>query len=149
MNRSVFASAVALLLIGAVGASSAFAQVKAAPAAAPGPAAPAKWVPPVKGLATVDLVQTNPKVVGKEIVTVLKLKNTSTGSISLLKVDQLWYDAKRAVISSATSYHRKPFLPGEIIDVELRAPLNGKPDVNQMTFAHANGTVKATKVKAF
>jgi len=155
MNRCVFASAVAILLC-SIHVSPARAQSKsappptkvatAAPAASSGTAG--KWVPPVKGIATVDLVQTQPKVVGKEIVTVLKLKNTSTGSINLLKVDQLWYDKKRAVVSSATTYNRKPFLPGEIIDLELRAPRNGQEDVNQMTFAHANGAVKANKVKA-
>jgi hypothetical protein len=155
MNRSLFASAVVLLFF-SINVSPARAQAKAAPPpakiAAGAPAAPAtatKWVPPVKGMATVDLVQTTPKVVGKEIVTILKLKNTSTGSINLLKADQLWYDRKRAVVSSATQYYRKPFLPGEIIDLELRAPRNGQEDVNQMTFAHANGNVKATKVKAF
>ena len=61
------------------------------------------------------------------------MKNTSTGSINLLKVDQLWYDKStpRKLVSSATSYYRKPFLPGEIIDVELRAPLGAAPpDIN-------------------
>ena len=52
-------------------------------------------------------------------MTTLKLKNTSTGSINLLKVDELWYDKStpRKLVSSATSHYRKPFLPGEIIDV--------------------------------
>ena len=148
MNRSVFATVV--LLFSTVTITSAAAQVKAVaptPAPAPAPAAPAKWIPPVKGIATVDVMQGPAKVVGKEIVTTLKLKNTSTGSINLLKVDQMWYDRKRTLISSTTGLHRKPFLPGEVIDLELKAPLNGQPDVNQMTFAHANGKVNATKVK--
>ncbi len=128
--------------------SSAFGQVKAvAPTAAPAPASPAKWVPPVKGIATVEVMQGQAKVVGKEIITPLKLKNTSTGSINLLKVDQMWYDKKRTLISSTTGLHRKPFLPGEVIDMELKAPLNGQPDVNQMVFAHANGKLNAIKVK--
>jgi hypothetical protein len=158
MNRYVFAPAVALFSC-TFGLSPAVAQTKpavkpaataaAAPATpAPAPAVAAKWVPPVKGVATVDLVQSPAKVVGKEIVTKLTMKNTSTGSINLLKVDQLWYDKKRAVVSSATSVYRKPFLPGEVIDLELKAPLYGTPDVNQMTFAHANGRVEANKVKA-
>ena len=157
MSRCAFASAVALLACTV--STPAFAQAKAAPpppakavSAAPTastPATPAKWVAPVKGLATVDVLEGTRKVVGKEIVSTLKVKNTSTGSINLLKVDQLWYDKKRAVVSSAQFLYRRPFLPGEIVDVELRAPMNGVPDVNQMTFAHANGNVKATKVKAF
>ena len=148
MNRPVIAT-VALLFC-SVTLSSAFDQVKAvAPTAAPAPAATAKWVAPVKGIATVEVMQGPTKVVGKEIVTPLKLKNTSTGSINLLKVDQMWYDRKRTLISSTTGLHRKPFLPGEIIEMELKAPLNGQPDVNQMTFAHANGKVNASKVKKF
>jgi hypothetical protein len=157
MNRLAFASAVALLSCAVSAPTFAQAKKTAPPAKAvaaapttPAPAAPAKWVPPVKGMATVDLQQkAQPKVIGKEIVTTLKLKNTSTGSINLLKADQLWYDKKRAVVSSATAYYRKPFLPGEVIELELRAPRTGQEDVNQMTFAHANGNVKATKVKDF
>lgn len=160
MNRCVFASAVTLL-VAALSTASAVAQTKttAPPAKAtaaapttPAPAAPAKWVAPVKGLATVDMVPGPSKIVGKEIVTTLKLKNTSTGSINLLKVDELWYDKStpRKLVSSATTYYRKPFLPGEIIDVELRAPVGAAPpDINMLTFAHANGSVKASKVKAF
>jgi hypothetical protein len=154
MNRYVLAPAVALFsctlgLVPALAQSKPAVKPAATPdkaAAAAAPAVPAKWVPPVKGVATVDLLQSPAKVVGKEIVTKLTLKNTSTGSINLLKVDQIWYDRKRSVISSATEYHRRPFLPGEIIEVQLKAPLNGQPDVNQMTFAHANGKVEAKKV---
>ena len=147
MNRSAFPTLVLFFCI--VTSTSARDQGKpsapAAPPATPAPA-PGKWVPPVKGIANVDVLQSPAKRVGKEIVTALKMKNTSTGAIHLLKVDQTWYDRKRTVISTAAAIHRKPFLPGEIIDLELKAPLNGQPDVNQITFAHANGKVNAKKV---
>ena len=48
----------------------------------------------------------------------LKVKNTSTGSIDLLKIDEYWYDRKRRAGRPATSKYRKPFLPGEVIEVE-------------------------------
>ena len=93
------------------------------------------------------------KVVGKEIVTTFKLKNTSTGSINLLKADQDWYDkgdaGQRKLVTSATGVYRKPFLPGEVIDFELRAPLNGKPDIDRIMFTHANGKIDAKAVKKF
>ena len=38
-------------------------------------------------------------------------KNTSSGSISLLKVDELWSNKARQLVSSATERYRKPFLP--------------------------------------
>jgi len=161
MNRFVFASAVALLFCSV--SVSAFAQVKAAPppaakavAGTPAPAAPAtpaKWVAPVKGVASMEVMRGPAKVVGKEIVTTFKLKNMSTGAINLLKADQDWYDkgdgGQRKLVTSATGVYRKPFLPGEVIDFELRAPLNGKPDIDRIMFSHANGKIDAKVVKKF
>jgi hypothetical protein len=161
MKRCVFASAVALFAC-SVSVSPAFAQAKTAPApakvvaAAPttsAPAAPAKWVAPVKGTATIEVMRGPAKVVGKEIVTTFKLKNTSTGSINLLRADQDWYDKgdgkQRGLVTSTNGMYRKPFLPGEIIDFELRAPLNGKPDIDRIVFSHANGKIDAKAVKTF
>jgi len=159
MKRCVFASAVALLAC-SMSVSPAFAQAKTPPAqavaaapAAATPAAPAKWVAPVKGTATIEVVRGPAKVVGKEIVTTFKLKNTSTGSINLLRADQDWYDKgdgkQRALVTSTNGMYRKPFLPGEVIDFELRAPLNGKPDIDRIVFSHANGKVDAKIVKSF
>ena len=161
MNRPAFASAVALLFV-AVAASPTFAQAKQAtpPAKAvanapttPAPAVPGKWVPPVKGLALIQIIQGPSKPVGKEIVTTVKVKNMSTGSINLLRADQEWFDKgdgkKRNLVTSATAMYRKPFLPGEVIDLELRAPLLGNPDLNRIIFSHANGKVDVKPVKKF
>jgi hypothetical protein len=149
MHRSVFAPAVALLFC-AVTVSTVFAQAK--PAAQPqtpppAPAAPAKFVPPVKGVATIEVMRGQSKRVGKEIITPLKIKNTSTGSISLLKIDELWYNKKRDMVTAGDFRYKKPFLPGEIIDVEIRSPVVGEPDVSQLTFTHANGKVEFKPVK--
>jgi hypothetical protein len=160
MNRCVVASAVALLTC-SVSIASVSAQTKsAAPAkavaatpTASAPAAPAKWVAPVKGIATIELVRGPAKIVGKELVSTFKLKNTSTGSINLLKADQDWYDkgegGPRKLVTSASGLYKKPFLPGEVIDFELRAPLNGKPDIDRIVFSHANGKIDAKAVKKF
>jgi hypothetical protein len=160
MKRCVSASAVALFAC-SVSVSPAFAQAKTAPPAkavaaaptTPAPAAPAKWVAPVKGTATIEVVRGPAKVVGKEIVSTFKLKNTSTGSINLLRADQDWYDKgdgkQRNLVTSTNGMYRKPFLPGEIIDFELRAPLNGKPDIDRIVFSHANGKIDAKSVKSF
>jgi hypothetical protein len=161
MHRVAFASAVAFLSL-AVAASPTFAQAKQAtpPAKAvsaapttPAPATPAKWVPPVKGVATIEIVQGPAKVVGKEIVSTVKVKNTSKGSINLLRADQEWYDKgdgkKRNLVTTATTMYRKPFLPGEIIELELRAPRIGNPDIQRIIFSHVNGKVDPKVVKAF
>ena len=45
------------------------------------------------------------------------------------------------MVTAGDYRYKKPFLPGEIIDVEIRSPLVGVPDVSQLTFSHANGKV--------
>ena len=158
MKRYAFAPA--LTLAGVVFlASSAFAQsrsgaqapaTKAAPvAAAPAPAAPARFVKMLKGTAEIEVMQSAPKKVGADMVTVLKIRNMSSSAISLLKVDEYWYDKKMQVVSGDSQPYRKPFNPGEIIEVTLRSPV--KPDLykNQFAFSHANGDVKAKAVKKF
>ena len=57
-------------------------------AQAQAPAKRAAYIPPVKGVATIEVIQGPSKRVGKEMVTVLKIKNTSKGSINLLKIDE-------------------------------------------------------------
>ena len=150
MNRHAFASALVLLCC-AVTAAPAFAQAKAAPPppAATPPASHAKFVAPVKGVATIEVIRGQSRRVGKDVVTPLTIKNTSSGSINLLRIDELWYNKKREMITSTTERYKKPFLPGEVIQIELKSPIVGEPDVSQLTFAHANGTVNAKTVKKF
>ena len=114
------------------------------------PAAKAAYVPPVKGVATIEVIQAPSKKVGQEMVTVLKIKNTSKGSINLLKLDEYWYDQNMKIVSGSQYAHRKaPVQPGEIIEVTLHAPVKPGMRQNQVMFSHANGDAKATKVKAF
>jgi len=82
-------------------------------------------------------------------VTVLKIRNKSSAAISLLKVDEYWYDKKMQVVSGDSQAYRKPFNPGEIIEITMKSPV--KPDLykNQFAFSHANGDVKAKGVKKF
>ncbi len=124
---------------------------KAAPAstANTAPAAPAKFVKTMKGVATVDFIEGPSKKVGNEIVTVLKVKNTSPLAISLFKVDEYWYNKKQQVVTGDSVPYRKPFLAGEIIEITLKAPL--KPDLyqSQYQFSHAGGEIKLTRVKKF
>lgn len=157
MNRIAFAPAVALLC-SLILASNAFAQAKAtqapatkaAPAAAAqAPATPAKFVRPIKGVAKIEFMQGTPKKIGGDIVTVLKIRNVSSGAISLLKVDEYWYNKKREVATGDSQPYRKPFLPGEIIEITMRSPF--KPDLyqSQYQFSHANGGIDVKRVKKF
>jgi hypothetical protein len=161
MNRFAFAPALALFC-SLILASNALAQAKpapsaagkaAAPTAAPAqaPATPAKFVKPIKGTASIEFMQISSKKVGPDIVTVLKIRNVSNGAISLLKVDEYWYDKRKPpqVATGDSERYRKPFLPGEIIEMTMKSPF--KPDLfqSQYQFSHANGNIDVKRVKKF
>ena len=116
------------------------------------PAQPAKYIPPVKGTATIEVIQPPSRRVGKEMVTMIKVRTTSKGSIALLKAEEYWYDQTGKPVTSAQYAHKKaPIRPGEIIEFTLRSPVHSgtDPKRNQVMFRHANGEAKATQVKAF
>jgi hypothetical protein len=71
----------------------------------------------------------------------------STGSIALLRVDEYWYDKAGQMLPGDSQRIRKPILPGEVIEVELRVPKNPKFFQNQYKFSHANGNIDAKLVK--
>jgi len=154
MKRLAFVFGLSFLLV-----TSAFAQTKPpqapatkaapAPVSAAAPAAPAKFVKSLKGTANIDFIEGPSKKVGTEIVTTLKVKNMSPLAISLFKVDEYWYDKKREIVTGDTYKNLKPFMPGEVIEVTLKAPV--KPDLyqSQYQFSHAGGEVKPNRVKKF
>ena len=131
-------------------ASSAFAQAQpAAPAANPAPATRAKWVAPVKGIASVEVIRGVSKKVGTDMVTVLKVKNTSNGAIALLRVDEYWFDKKQQNVSGDTKRHPKPLLPGEVVEITTKSPVKPNLYMNTFAFTHANGKIDAKVVKEF
>ena len=150
MNRVAFA-AIAVCLISALTPSPAASQAKPAAqtAAAPAPAAPAKWVPPVKGSAAVEYIQAKPKRVKGNIESSFKLKNVSKGSIALLSVEEIWYNTKREIASNGQYRHKALLNPGEVIEFTIVCP--EKPDLytNMLMFKHANGTIEPKKVTKF
>src|SRR5215217_5664083 len=91
------------------------------------PAQRAKFIPPVKGVATVDVIQLPSKKVGSEMVTNIKVRNTSKGSINLLKVDEYWYDVNKQIVMNSQYAHRKaPIQPEEIVETTLKSPYSAK-----------------------
>jgi hypothetical protein len=168
MKRFAFASSVIVLL--AFGAVSVLAQAK--PAQAPAakattqqapaakstptttqqaPAAPAKFIKPLKGTADIQFIQMPSKKVGSDIVTVLKIKNLSTAPVALLKVDEYWYNKANppAVITGDSEAWRKPFMPGEVIELTMKSPWKAEVGASQYQFSHAGGQVKLKRVTKF
>jgi hypothetical protein len=115
------------------------------PAAAAGQDAPRKLIAPVRGEANLDITKPNTKVVGSEVVTVIVVRNASTGAIAGLKIEENWYDKAGNAVSGDSYRHPRPLPPGEVISVTLKTPRRPSMDSNQYQFSHANGTVK-TKV---
>ena len=154
MTRFALASSVTLLIT--FTAASALAQskpaqapaTKAAPATAQAPAAPAKFVKMLKGTADIQFMQSPSKRVGNEIVTVLKIKNMSPLALSLLKVDEYWYKGGQVATGDSEPY-RKPFLPGEIIEITMKSPFKPDLQMSQYQFSHAGGQVNVKRVKKF
>ena len=169
MKRFAFASSVIVIL--ALAVAPVLAQTKTAPPAkttapttqqAPAtqattptaqqaPAAPAKFIKPLKGTADIQFMEVSAKKVGSDVVTVLKIKNMSTAPISLLKVDEYWYNKERQVVTGDSQPYRKPFMPGEVIELSLKAPYKAGMDlyVSQYMFSHAGGQVNPKRVKKF
>jgi hypothetical protein len=154
MNRptnTLLALAGAVLLV--AGSATAQAQAQSTPKAVGTggqTAAPPKMVPPIRG--TANLGVTKPvtkamKVDGKDfIVTTMKVKNLSSGSIAGLKADEFWLDKAGNPVGGDTFRYRKPLQPNEVIDIEFRTPRDPKMASNQYQFSHANGMIKTQLV---
>ena len=121
----------------------------ATPTASPAAPAKAKFVPLIKGLASIQVIQSASKRVGPDIVTMLKIKNVSTGSIGLLRVDELWYDKDLKQVTGDSHAIRRAILPGEVIELTMKSP--SKPNLyrSQYAFSHAGGKIDAKAVKKF
>ena len=129
--HSLVALGAAVLLATSTLAGQAKPATPATPAQA-APAAPAKFVPPIRGEAPVSMTKPVVKRTGGEIVTTFKVKNPSaTGSIAGLKISEFWYDASGNPVSGDEFRYRKPLMPGEVIDVQLRSPINEKMKSSQ------------------
>ena len=144
--RSVFALAVAAALL-------APASMSLRAQGAPAPAAPApvlkKSAPPLRGQAELGFIQTA-KLEGNTIVTTFQVKNMSaTNAIVGLQISEFWYDKGGNPVSGDEFRYRKPLMPSEVIDVELRSPINPKMASSQYKFEQANGAVKPKVVAKF
>jgi hypothetical protein len=136
---------------GAVPASTSEAPAAAVPASGGETAPPerAKYYRPVKGEATIELIKGEPKRVGQDMVTLVKIKNTSPGRIDLLVVDEYWYDRNQQNVSGTSERYRQPFNPGDVIEITLKSPYKPNLYQNMLMFSHANGRIAPKEVKKF
>ncbi len=102
------------------------------------------WAETVKGTAELGMLQPVIKVEGKEVVTTIKVKNLSKGTIVGLKVEEFWYDKEGNPIPGDTKKLAQPLAPGALSTIVLRTPVNPQMDRNNFVFSHDGGTVRAT-----
>lgn len=122
------------------------AQPPAKPAAA-APAAPARLSPPVRGEATIEVMKpATAPVKNNMVVTTVRVKNVSLGSIAGLKVSEYWYDKNGNPVTGADDRIKKPLQPGEAYTFTLSTPFKKEMDRNQYQFSHANGKIKTKQV---
>jgi hypothetical protein len=151
INLLLTVAAVVLLATSALAGQAKPAAKPATPAPqAAAPAAPAKYVAPIRGEAEVAMTKPVTQRTKTEIVTKFSVKNVSTtGSIAGLKISEFWYDRTGNPVSGDEFRYRKPMMPGEVIAVELRSPVNEKMASSQYKFEQANGAVKPKVVAKF
>lgn len=144
-----FASIAVACLVSALTPLSLIAQAKPAAPTTSAPAAPAKFIPSVKGEATVDYIQGKPVKAKGAIMTKMQVKNTSKGAIALLSVEEYWYNNKSEIASLGTYRNRALLNPGDVLEFTIST--QDKPGLytNMLMFKHANGTIKPTKVTKF
>lgn len=110
---------------------------------------PRKFVAPIRGVAEIGYLKPVTKVVGNEVVTTIRIKNLSNAPIAGLRVDEYWFDAQGNPLPSDYELLKKPLMPGEIVEIELRVPRNPKMHRNQYQFRHANGQIKPRLMNKF
>jgi hypothetical protein len=98
----------------------------------------------VIGMAELGILQPVTKVEGKEVVTTIKVKNLSKGTIVGLKVDEYWYDKDGNPIPGGSKKLSQPLARGAVSTIVLRTPVNPKMDRNNYVFTHDNGKVHTT-----
>jgi len=107
---------------------------------------PRKLVAPVRGDANVEITKPDTKIIGNEVVTVIRVKNVATAPIAGFKIEENWYKGGDA-IGGDVYRHPRPFQVGEVIQITLKTPRSrvvGR--TNQYQFSHVNGAIKPKAV---
>jgi hypothetical protein len=126
-------------------------------AAKPAPEAAAESAPhesgytprELHGAAKVQILAPETKLAGSDVVTVIRVRNSSRDWITGLEVTEHWYDKNGSAVRSHSVTHRERLMPGAVAELQLRTPKSADFYQNQYEFKHANGTVTATTVGSF
>jgi hypothetical protein len=103
----------------------------------------------LRGAARIQILTPETKVQGDEVVTKIQARNISKDWITGFMVTEHWYDQGGTAVRSTSRTHRERFMPGEVLEIELRTRKGADFYQSQYEFSHANGEVTATTVGSF
>ena len=103
-----------------------------------------RLVATMRGPGQIGYLQPRTRRDGNEMITEFRLKNISQGALAGFKVDEFWYDAGGETVTGGSFRMRRPFLPNEVLDVELIVPRDARMDRSNYEFSHQNGVIEAT-----
>lgn len=98
----------------------------------------------IRGPGQVGYLQPISRRQRNEMVTTFRVQNTSTNALAGFSVDEFWYDRGGDTVAGGSFRMPRPFLPGQIIEVEIRIPRDRRMARNNYEFSHKNGVVEAT-----
>jgi hypothetical protein len=107
------------------------------------PANRPKLVAPVRGEARIGVLKPDTKLVGKEVVTTIQVKNLMSAPVAGFRVEEFWYDKANNLVPGSREIVKRPIQPGEVLTITLRTPRDQRMSRNNYRFSHANGAVKA------
>jgi hypothetical protein len=103
----------------------------------------------LRGIAKIQTLAPESKIVGDEVISTVRVRNASKDWITGFMVTEHWYDKAGNAVGSNSRTHRERFMPGEVIVLELKTRKGADFYQNQYKFSHANGDVEAQSVGSF
>ncbi|MDE3153912.1 MAG: hypothetical protein KGN76_02365 [Acidobacteriota bacterium] len=125
---------------------SAAAEAAAKAVAAEGANLP-KLVAPLQGEVTIDYTKPETKHVKDDVITTVRVKNTSNGAIAGLRMTENWYDKNGNPLAGGEDRLHTLLMAGDTATFTITTPYSPKLFSNKLDFAQVNGTVKPTLVK--
>ena len=98
----------------------------------------------IRGPGQVGYLQPVSRRQRNEMVTTFRVQNTSTNALAGFTVDEFWYDRAGDTVAGGSFRMPKPFLPGQIIEVQIRIPRDRRMSRNNYEFSHKNGVIETT-----
>jgi hypothetical protein len=106
-----------------------------------------KFIPPVKGQATIEYTAPKTARDGNNVITKITVKNLSTQPIARLTINEVWYEKDGGVLTAGRGVINGLLQPQEIQVMSITTPWKAGMGSFQRRFSHAGGDVELKLVK--